>query len=110
MDLFFSFTVLLILWWLFILIWLIVKLETPGPGIIFQKRVGKNGKIFNCLKFRTMKLDVKQAPTHQMSLNDLTFFGAYLRKTKLDELPQIFNIIFNEMSLVGPKAVFRNSK
>ena len=50
-----------------------------------------------------MKLGVKQAPTHQMSLNDLTFSGAYLRKSKLDELPQIFNIIFNEMSLVGPR-------
>lgn len=103
LDLIFSFTVFIILWWLFILIWLLVKLETPGPGIIFQKRVGKNGKIFNCLKFRTMKSGVKQAPTHQMSFNDLTFFGAFLRKTKLDELPQIFNIILNEMSLVGPR-------
>ena len=50
-----------------------------------------------------MKLGVKQAPTHQMSLNDLTLFGAFLRKTKLDEIPQIFNIIFNEMSLIGPR-------
>ena len=103
LDLIFSFIVFSILWWLFILIWLIIKLETPGPGIIFQKRVGKHGKIFNCLKFRTMKSGVKQAPTHQMSLNDLTFFGSFLRKTKLDELPQIFNIILNEMSLVGPR-------
>ena len=99
----FFFYSFLILWWLFISIWLFVKLETPGPGIIFQKRVGKHGKIFNCLKFRTMKSGVKQAPTHQMSLNDLTFFGSFLRKTKLDELPQIFNIILNEMSLVGPR-------
>ena len=102
-DLVFSVFIIIFLWWLFFLIWLLIRLETPGPGVIFQKRVGKNGKIFNCIKFRTMQSGVKQAPTHQMSLNDLTNFGRVLRKTKLDELPQIFNIIFNQMSLIGPR-------
>ncbi|MDC3096196.1 sugar transferase [Alphaproteobacteria bacterium] len=102
-DLGFSLFIIIFLWWLFILIWLLIILETPGPGIIFQKRVGKNGKIFNCIKFRTMQIGVKQAPTHQMSSNDITNFGRFLRKTKLDELPQIFNIIFNQMSLIGPR-------
>ena len=85
--------VLLFLWWLLILVWIFIKIESPGPGIIFQKRVGKSGKIFNCIKFRTMKSGVKQAPTHQMALTDLTIVGSFLRKTKLDELPQVFNII-----------------
>ena len=102
-DLFFSISILLFLWWLLILVWLFIKIETSGPGLIFQKRVGKNGKTFNCIKFRTMKFGVKQAPTHQMSPSDLTIFGSFIRKTKIDELPQIFNIIFNEMSLVGPR-------
>ena len=102
-DILFSIFILLFLWWLLILIWIFIKIETPGPGIIFQKRVGKSGKIFNCIKFRTMKLGVKQAPTHQMSSTDLTIVGSFLRTTKFDELPQVFNIILNEMSLVGPR-------
>ena len=103
LDLLFSIFVLLFLWWLLILVWIFIKIESPGPGIIFQKRVGKSGKIFNCIKFRTMKSGVKQAPTHQMALTDLTIVGSFLRKTKLDELPQVFNIIINQMSLVGPR-------
>ncbi len=102
-DLLFSILILLFLWWLLILVWIFIKIESHGPGIIFQKRVGKSGKIFNCIKFRTMKSGVKQAPTHQMSSTDLTVVGSFLRKTKLDELPQVFNIILNEMSLVGPR-------
>ena len=102
-DLTISLSILISLWWLFIFIWVFIKLETSGPGVILQKRVGKNGKLFNCIKFRTMKVGVKQAPTHEMTLDDLTTIGGYLRKTKLDELPQIFNIIFNDMSLVGPR-------
>ncbi|MDC3063380.1 sugar transferase [Alphaproteobacteria bacterium] len=102
-DLFFSVFIILFFWWFLILVWVIIKIETPGPGIIFQKRVGKSGKIFNCIKFRTMKSGVKQAPTHHMSSTDLTVVGGFLRTTKLDELPQVFNIILNEMSLVGPR-------
>ena len=60
LDLLFSIFVLLFLWWLLILVWIFIKIESPGPGIIFQKRVGKSGKIFNCIKFRTMKSELNK--------------------------------------------------
>ena len=103
LDLTFVFFTITLLWWLLILVWLLVKFSSPGPGIFAQKRVGKNAELFTCYKFRTMKLDTKIAGTHEVNPSNVTYVGKFLRKTKIDELPQLLNILKNEMSLVGPR-------
>ncbi len=85
------------------LIGLIIKLESPGPVFFRQKRVGRNNKIFMIVKFRTMVTENNdQAPT---KVNDarITRFGRFLRKTRLDEVPQVLNILAGDMSFVGPR-------
>jgi len=107
---------LLLTWPLFIVIWIAVKLDSPGPAVFVAKRVGENGKIFNMLKFRTMYLnqDNFQPPVrskeeiceivHKMEDDPrVTRVGRILRKTSLDELPQLINVLKGEMSLVGPR-------
>lgn len=91
---------------LFLLLIIVIKLDSRGPVFFKQKRVGVNKKQFNILKFRTMRIDTpKNTPTHLLQNPDqwITKVGFYLRKTSLDELPQIFNIFIGEMSLVGPR-------
>lgn len=90
-------------WWLFLIIALVIKLSSDGPVIFAQNRVGLNGDEFICYKFRTMQVGTKVAATHEVSASHITKFGSFLRKSKLDELPQIFNIIKNEMSFIGPR-------
>lgn len=88
-----------------------IKLESKGPVLFRQKRVGKNKKLFNILKFRTMYIDTpKDTPTHLLSNPDqyITKVGKFLRKTSLDELPQIINIIKGEMSIIGPRPALWN--
>ncbi|AKI02650.1 glycosyl transferase [Hoeflea sp. IMCC20628] len=102
-DLAAALSVLLFFWWALALIWVIIRLQSPGPGIFAQKRVGKDGRQFVCYKFRTMKLGTPQAGTHEVSAGAITSFGRYLRAKKIDELPQILNILRNEMSLIGPR-------
>ncbi len=109
-DLGFAFFVAFFLWWLFIIVWLVIKLTSRGPGIFAQKRVGRDGKIFTCYKFRTMNVGTKQAGTHEISSSNITIIGKFLRKTKIDELPQIWNIFKNEMSLVGPRPCLPTQK
>jgi len=91
---------------LFILIAIIIKAESRGPVLFRQKRVGKNEKIFKIDKFRTMTDKAWQKGTHiTISEKDprITKIGKFLRKYKIDELPQLFNIIKGDMSLVGPR-------
>ena len=102
-DLFFAIVVALFLGWALVLIWGIIRLQSSGPGLFIQDRVGQHGKVFSCYKFRTMKLGTRQAGTHEITASSVTTLGAFLRKTKIDELPQIWNIICNEMSLIGPR-------
>lgn len=95
--------ILVLLGWLMAIIWAVVRLQTSGPGIFKQVRLGKNEEAFTCYKFRTMVVSAPSAGTHQVSGRFVTPVGRFLRRTKLDELPQIFNIFKNEMSLVGPR-------
>lgn len=94
-----------------LLIAIIVKSTSKGPILFKQKRIGKNKKIFYILKFRTMYIDTpKDVPTHLLENPDkfITPIGKLLRKTSLDELPQIFNIIIGHMSIVGPRPALYN--
>jgi lipopolysaccharide/colanic/teichoic acid biosynthesis glycosyltransferase len=103
MDLSFVLVVALILWWLFILAWAAIRLTSPGPAIFVQSRVGRYERIFSCYKFRTMRTGSPQAGTHEVSSSYITPVGRFLRRTKIDELPQIINLLRGEMSLVGPR-------
>ena len=88
-----------------------IKLDSPGPILFKQKRVGKGKTHFYILKFRTMKIDTpKDMPTHMLQNPEqyITKVGKFLRKTSLDELPQIFNILKGEMSIIGPRPALWN--
>jgi len=102
-DLTFAVVVAVFLGWLLLLIWVAIQFESPGPGLFAQPRVGRNEKIFTCYKFRTMQHGTKQAGTHEVSEASVTRLGRFMRKTKVDELPQIWNIFCNDISLIGPR-------
>jgi len=84
---------------------LAVRLDSPGPALYRQARVGKNGRIFDCLKFRSMAVDAeKGGPRWARSFDSrVTRLGGILRRTSVDELPQLWNILVGDMSLVGPR-------
>lgn len=95
----------------FLVLMLIIKLDSKGPVFFTQKRVGKNKTHFKILKFRTMRIDTpKDMPTHLLEDPDkyITKVGKFLRKTSLDELPQIFNILAGHMAVVGPRPALWN--
>jgi lipopolysaccharide/colanic/teichoic acid biosynthesis glycosyltransferase len=102
-DVTFAVTVLAGFWWLLLALWLLIRLESPGSGLFVQERIGKGGRRFRCLKFRTMREGTMQAGTHEVSPAAVTRVGRFLRRTKLDELPQVWNILCNEVSLIGPR-------
>ena len=96
-----------------IIIAICIKIESKGPVFFKQKRVGKNKKYFMIYKFRTMRTDTpKDMPTHMLNNPDLyiTRVGRILRKTSLDELPQIINIIKGNMSIIGPRPALWNQE
>ncbi|WP_035647877.1 undecaprenyl-phosphate glucose phosphotransferase [Flavobacterium sp. ASV13] len=104
-DICFSLFVLVFIFpWLFPIIMLIIKIESPGPIFFKQERSGRDNRSFTCLKFRSMRLngaaDSKQAVKGD---SRVTKFGAFMRKTSIDELPQFFNVFFGDMSVVGPR-------
>jgi O-antigen biosynthesis protein WbqP len=96
---------------LFIIIAVLIKLESKGPVFFCQERVGINKKNFSIIKFRTMRTDTpKDIPTHMLENPDqyITKIGRFLRKTSLDELPQILNIIKGDMAIIGPRPALWN--
>lgn len=104
-DLVFSTLILLMTLPLSVLVIFLIKCTSPGPAVFKQNRMGKDGKIFTMFKFRTMYAHVNEYDLHPSNRNDerLTKTGKILRYTSLDELPQLFNVIKGEMSLVGPR-------
>lgn len=106
-----SLIAMLILWPLFLVIAIIIKIDSKGPVFFKQKRVGKNKEYFYILKFRTMRTDTpNDMPTHLLKDPEvfITKSGKFLRKTSLDELPQIINILKGEMSIIGPRPALWN--
>ncbi len=103
LDLLFAVAVIALLWWALLIVWALVKYGSQGPGIFAQQRVGRYGKTFICYKFRTMQQGTVQVGTHEVSKESVTSIGRFLRGTKLDELPQVWNILKNEISLIGPR-------
>lgn len=108
-DIFFSFCGLIILSPLFLIIFVLVKTESKGPAIYKQTRVGKNGKDFSVLKFRSMKQDSESKGLLTVGGKDprITKTGYFIRKYKLDELPQLINVLIGDMSFVGPRPEVR---
>ncbi|MCC4722360.1 sugar transferase [Salinicoccus sp. RF5] len=106
-----SLLAMLVLWPLFLLIAIVIKIDSKGPVLFKQKRIGRNKKHFNILKFRTMRIDTPDdMPTHLFEDPDtfITKSGKFLRKTSLDELPQVINILKGEMSIIGPRPALWN--
>jgi len=91
-------------WWIILVAIVVASIETKSFGLFMQKRVGKNGKLFNVFKIKTMK-PVKGLNTTITTANDMriTKNGKFFRNTKIDELPQLFNVLFGSMSFVGPR-------
>lgn len=105
-DFIFSLIGLILLSPIFLVLALLIKIDSRGPVLFKQKRVGKNKKYFNILKFRTMRIDTpKDTPTHLMENPQMwiTKVGGILRKYSLDEIPQLINILRGDMSFVGPR-------
>ena len=103
-DLSLSIVGILSLWWLMLLAWIVATVETRSNGLFVQKRVGLNGKLFSVYKIKTMKqIDGLETTVTTSQDRRITKSGAFFRKTKIDELPQLFNVLFGSMSFVGPR-------
>lgn len=110
-DIFLSLIGLIVLAPIFLVLIILIKMDSKGPVLFKQKRVGKGKTYFNILKFRTMRIDTpKDMPTHLLENPEqyITKVGKFLRKTSLDELPQIWNIFVGEMSIIGPRPALWN--
>lgn len=106
-DIFASFIGIVVLFLLMVVIGIVIKLDSKGPVLFKQKRLGKNKKCFTVLKFRTMCDHAYEKGGIAISESDsrITKVGKILRKTSLDELPQLFNIFIGQMSIIGPRPI-----
>jgi O-antigen biosynthesis protein WbqP len=110
-DIIFSIIGLVVISPILLILAIVIKLDSRGPVFFKQKRVGIHKTYFNILKFRTMRIDTpKDTPTHLLDNPELyiTGIGKFLRRSSLDELPQIFNIFVGQMSIVGPRPALWN--
>ena len=92
---------------------ILIRCEDPGPVIFKQKRIGKNKKLFNLYKFRSMKMDTPHdMPTHMLSNPEqyILKVGGFIRKTSIDELPQLLNIFKGDMSIIGERGIIETTK
>ncbi|RYU65229.1 sugar transferase [Aliivibrio finisterrensis] len=101
-DFFAAFLGLIFLWPILLIVTIIGLFDTGSP-IFIQERVGRNKKPFKLIKFRTMSVETKSVASHLANNASITKLGNFLRKTKIDELPQLINVVKGEMSLVGPR-------
>ena len=108
-DIILAFLGLVVTFPLLIIISIISYWDTGSP-FLFQERVGKNKNPFILIKFRTMNIDTKFIASHLVDPSSVTYFGRFLRKTKIDELPQLWNVLKGEMSLVGPRPGLPNQE
>lgn len=100
---------LLFLWPIMLIVTVLGWFDTGSP-IFVQERVGKNKQPFKLIKFRTMSVDTQSVASHLANTSSITKLGSFLRKTKIDELPQLINVLKGEMSLVGPRPNLYNQK
>ena len=110
-DIFCSFLAIILLSLPMLIVAIAIKCDSKGPVFFKQDRIGKNKKVFKILKFRSMYTDTDpNAPTHQLgnATSHITKVGAFIRKTSIDELPQLFNIFAGQMSFVGPRPALWN--
>ena len=108
-DMLFSLIGLFFLFPLILLICFVGFLNNGSP-LFLQKRVGRNMKSFLLIKFRTMPIKTRSAGTHLIKDLKLTYYGYFMRRTKLDEIPQLFNVLIGDMSLVGPRPCLSNQR
>lgn len=103
-DIIFAVLFIIVFSWVYIFTYLIIVIVSPGPGIYKARRVGLNGKLFTCYKFRSMCVDSGKIRLTTLQNDERIFpFGRFIRATKIDEMPQVFNILFGDMSIVGPR-------
>ena len=110
-DIFCSFLAIIVLFLPMLIVAIAIKIDSKGPVFFKQNRIGKNKKIFKILKFRSMYTNTDpNAPTHQLgdANSHITKVGRFIRKTSIDELPQLFNIFVGQMSFVGPRPALWN--
>ena len=109
-DLLISLVIVLILWWVILVIAFFVKTTSDGPVLYWSNRVGKNNILFMMPKFRTMHLNTPAVATHLLKYPSqyLTPIGKFLRKTSLDEIPQLWSILIGDMTFVGPRPALFN--
>ena len=103
-DLIFAILFLIVFSPVYLITWFVIKIVSPGPAIYKAKRVGKEGVLFDCYKFRSMRVDSGKVRLTTLGNDDRIFpFGKFIRKAKIDEMPQVINILKGEMSVVGPR-------
>lgn len=111
LDFVLSFLGIIVLSPILLILAIIIKVTSPGPVLFKQERMGENNKHFKIYKFRSMRIDTpKDVPTHMLQNPDqyITKIGKFMRKTSLDELPQLFNILKGEMAVIGPRPSLPN--
>ena len=108
-DIFLSLLGIVLLSPAFVVVFIVLLFESGSP-VFSQKRMGRNKTPFILIKFRTMSLDTVSVATHLLDRSSVTTFGNFLRKTKLDELPQLWNVLRGDMSLVGPRPNLLNQE